>query len=82
MSVNFANKLIDSYLKAIETNIISGDRVTIPYIGSFKRTIRSSKKFRNISTGEHQVSPSHYGVKFTPKKSLIKLMNERNDIFQ
>ena len=82
ISVNSATKIIEDYFKAIESDLINKGKTSIPHIGSFKKKHKQSRTIYNVGKGEYETSPSHYGVKFTPKKSLIKLMNERNDSIQ
>lgn len=44
--------------------------VTIPSLGTFKKTARAERKCRNMWTGEDMTVPAHDAITFTPAKSF------------
>jgi nucleoid DNA-binding protein len=77
--ISQVSRIISEYLKNTSNDITDGEITTIPHIGTFQKQEIKPRRFYNLNTGEYQTSSGYYGVKFTPKKNLLKIMNERNE---
>ncbi len=70
VSKGTAEKLLDSFMQAVEEAISKGDKVVLVGFGTFQVVTRASREGRNPRTGEPLKIPSKKIVKFKPGKKL------------
>ena len=68
--------IVDTFLNDVACSITTGEKITLPYLGSFK--IKETKKHRikDINSGEYRVVPARKGVHYSPKNWIITQINE------
>lgn len=62
--------IIDSFTTNIGNALIDGEEVSIPSFGSFKVKTISSRRIKNVSTGEYQVTKVRNKIDFKACKEL------------
>ncbi|MCS7278658.1 MAG: HU family DNA-binding protein [Thermodesulfobacteriaceae bacterium] len=70
VSKGTAERLLDSFMQAVEEAISKGDKVVLVGFGTFQVVTRASREGRNPRTGEPLKIPSKKIVKFKPGKKL------------
>lgn len=70
VSKGTAEKVLDSFMQAVEEAISKGDKVVLVGFGTFQVVTRASREGRNPRTGEPLTIPSKKVVKFKPGKKL------------
>jgi DNA-binding protein HU-beta len=70
-----AGEAVDAVLKAVETTLTKGEKLTLVGFGTFETISRAERTGRNPKTGEEIKIPAKKSAKFKPGSSLTKQIN-------
>ncbi len=70
-----AGEAIDAFVKAIETTLSKGDKVTLVGFGTWETSSRQARQGRNPKTGELISIPAKRVARFRAGANLLKQVN-------
>jgi len=66
----YVSEILDQILSEIQTELVAGEKVSLPGFGTFEVRERKERMGQNPSTGEKMVIPASKNVKFSPGAPL------------
>ena len=70
-----ASEAIDAFVKAVETTLSNGDKVTLVGFGTWETSERQARQGRNPKTGEQISIPVKKVARFRAGANLLKQVN-------
>jgi len=71
-----AEVALDAVVAGIQTELLRGNDVSIPHIGTFQVAIRKARNGRNPATGESITIPAKKAVRFKVAADLKRVIAE------
>lgn len=67
--------VLENFTAILTTQLVRGEKLTLPEIGTFSVKDRAARQGRNPSTGETMSIPARKAINFSPAKSLKDTVN-------
>ena len=71
-----AERVLDAFVGTLRSAVKSGDKVTLPQLGSFSATHRRARTGRNPRTGVAVKIPASKAVKFSASSTWKEFLNK------
>lgn len=69
-------RFLTAFLDSVQTNVASGEKVTIVGFGTFEQKTSAGRVGRNPGTGESITIPAKTRPKFSPGSAFINAVNQ------